>query len=107
MSDISAKHILVEHEHEAQDLIKKIGEGESFEDLAAKFSKCPSGRQGGALGRFGRGQMVKPFEDAAFELEVGQTSGPVKTQFGFHLIHRDGESLAGLPLGLSRSVGDA
>ena len=86
MSTIAAKHILVEQEFEANDLLKKLEEGVSFEDLARDFSKCPSGQNGGDLGNFGRGMMVKPFEDAAFALEVGQVSGIVKTQFGFHLI---------------------
>lgn len=88
MSTIYAKHILVEHAHEADDLIKKLAEGESFDDLAKKFSKCPSGKDGGELGEFGRGQMVKPFEDAAFALEPEQVSDPVQTQFGYHLIQR-------------------
>lgn len=88
MSTVSAKHILVDAEHEAQDLIKKIEEGVTFEDLAAKFSKCPSGQQGGDLGEFGRGRMVPEFEEAAFGLEVEQVSSPVKTQFGYHLIKR-------------------
>jgi peptidyl-prolyl cis-trans isomerase C len=88
MSRIKAKHILVEKEHEAQDLERKLGEGVQFEDLAKKFSKCPSGKSGGDLGEFGRGQMVKSFEEAAFELEPEQVSGPVRTQFGYHLIKR-------------------
>ncbi len=86
---ISAKHILVETQHEAEDLVKKIESGENtFEDLAQKFSKCPSGKDGGELGSFGKGQMVAPFEEAVFGLEVGQMSGPVGTQFGYHLILR-------------------
>lgn len=85
---IKARHILVANEYEAQDLLKKISEGKSFEDLAKSFSKCPSGKQGGDLGEFGRGRMVKPFEDAAFGLEVNQVSTPVRTQFGYHLIQR-------------------
>jgi len=89
MSTISAQHILVEHQHEAEDLLKKIGEGTSFNDLASKFSKCPSGKEGGSLGEFGKGQMVKPFEDAAFALDVDQVSGPVQTQFGYHIIKRN------------------
>jgi len=89
MSRISASHILVESEHEAQDLVKKLGEGKTFEALAKEFSKCPSGQNGGALGSFGKGQMVKPFEDAAFALQPGEVSGPVRTQFGYHLIKRD------------------
>ena len=90
MSTVSAKHILVDHEHEAQDLLTKIGKGEgTFEEMAQKFSKCPSGKSGGDLGEFGKGQMVAPFEEAAFGLEVGKVSTPVKTQFGYHLIKRD------------------
>lgn len=88
MSTISAKHILVEQAFEAEDLLKKLADGEDFASLAQKFSKCPSGQAGGDLGEFGRGQMVKPFEDAAFALEVDQVSQPVQTQFGYHLIQR-------------------
>ena len=85
---IKARHILVEQEFEAQDLVKKLGEGTTFEDLAQKFSKCPSGRRGGDLGEFGKGRMVKSFEDAAFALGVNEVSPPVRTQFGYHLIQR-------------------
>lgn len=85
---VNAQHILVEHEHEAQDLVKKLNEGTEFEKLAADFSKCPSGQSGGNLGEFGKGMMVKEFEDASFSLGVGQVSEPVKTQFGFHIIKR-------------------
>lgn len=88
MSQIKASHILVKHEHEAQDLMKKLEAGETFEKLAKEFSQCPSGREGGFLGAFGKGQMVKPFETAAFALKPGETSGPVQTQFGYHLIKR-------------------
>ena len=88
MTTIEAKHILVEHSHEAEDLLKKLNDGESFSELAQKFSKCPSGQTGGDLGEFGRGRMVQAFEDAAFALEVDQVSGPVQTQFGYHLIQR-------------------
>ncbi|MEE2743807.1 MAG: peptidylprolyl isomerase [Bdellovibrionota bacterium] len=85
---IGAMHILVDHEYEVEDLIKKLENGEKFEQLAADFSKCPSGKQGGSLGEFGKGMMVEEFEKAAFDLEVDQVSGPVKTQFGYHLIKR-------------------
>ncbi len=85
---IEAKHILVEKEAEAQDLIAKLNAGETFEALAKTFSKCPSGKDGGNLGEFGRGQMVTAFEKAAFALEVGEVSGVVQTQFGYHLIKR-------------------
>ena len=88
MSQITASHILVEHEHEAQDVLKKLKEGKSFEELAKQFSKCPSGEEGGSLGAFGKGQMVKPFETAVFALKVGEVSGPVQTQFGYHIIKR-------------------
>lgn len=88
MDSVKAKHILVEQEYECQDILKKIDEGVSFEDLAAKFSKCPSGQRGGDLGEFTRGRMVKAFEEAAFELAVDQISPPVQTQFGYHLIKR-------------------
>jgi len=88
-ASIRAKHILVEHEFEVSDIQRKLDEGASFEDLARDFSKCPSGQSGGDLGHFSKGQMVKPFEEAAFSLEVGEVSKPVKTQFGFHLIKRE------------------
>lgn len=83
---VSAKHILVETEEKAQEVMNKINEGMSFEEAAQQFSTCPSNAQGGDLGRFGRGQMVPEFEDAAFNLEIGKVSEPVKTQFGYHLI---------------------
>lgn len=85
---MGAKHILVDQEFEAKDLVKKIDAGESFESLAQSFSNCPSGKQGGDLGNFGKGMMVAPFEEAVLALEVGKVSGPVKTQFGYHLILR-------------------
>ncbi|MBK24800.1 MAG: peptidylprolyl isomerase [Halobacteriovorax sp.] len=90
MSDkVTASHILVDQEFEAQDLIKKLDEGKSFEELARDFSNCPSGKSGGSLGEFGKGMMVKEFEMAAFALKAGEVSGPVKTQFGYHLIKRE------------------
>jgi peptidyl-prolyl cis-trans isomerase C len=85
---IKAKHILVDQEFEAKDLVKKLGEGVAFEELAKKFSKCPSSAQGGDLGAFGKGQMVPSFETAAFALQPGEVSAPVRTQFGYHLIQR-------------------
>ena len=89
MEKVTAQHILVTHEHEAQDLLKKINEGSDFGSLAKDFSQCPSGKDGGSLGEFGKGVMVPVFEKSAFALEVGQVSEPVKTQFGFHLIKRN------------------
>lgn len=86
VTSVKASHILVNTKDEA-DLIKsKIDNGANFETLAAQYSKCPSGRSGGDLGYFGRGDMVKSFEDAAFSLPIGKVSDPVKTQFGWHLI---------------------
>ena len=87
---VRAKHILVESLNTAVTLKEKIALGEDFSTLAKLHSKCPSGQNGGHLGVFSRGQMVKPFEDAAFSSEVGQVSGPVQTQFGYHLIQRTG-----------------
>ena len=90
MSDkVTASHILVDQEFEAQDLVKKLDEGVSFEDLARDHSNCPSGKSGGSLGEFGKGMMVPEFEKVAFSLTPGEVSGPVKTQFGYHLIKRD------------------
>jgi len=86
ITSVKASHILVDSKAEA-DLIKsKIDKGECFETLAKKYSKCPSGENGGDLGYFDRGQMVKEFEDVAFNLPVGKVSEPVKTQFGWHII---------------------
>jgi peptidyl-prolyl cis-trans isomerase C len=85
---VRASHILVETEQRAQELLNGIQTGEDFAKLAVANSSCPSGQSGGDLGEFGRGQMVKPFEDATFGLQVGEISGPVQTQFGYHLILR-------------------
>ncbi len=85
---IKARHILVKNEHEAQDLQKSLAGGKTFEQLAKDHSLCPSSAEGGDLGEFGKGMMVKSFEDAAFALNVGDVSGPVRTQFGYHLIQR-------------------
>ena len=84
--ELKASHILVETEEEAVTLKEEILSGTLFEDAAAEHSLCPSGAQGGDLGFFGRGQMVSEFENAAFDLNVGQLSDPVKTNFGWHLI---------------------
>lgn len=88
MTVVSARHILVKTLEEAVDIKGKLTDETSFAQMAALHSQCPSGRQGGSLGVFGRGQMVKPFEDAAFSLGVGEFSDPVQTQFGYHLIYR-------------------
>ena len=84
---VRASHILVDSKEEALQIKSDIDTGKiSFEDAASKYSKCPSGQMGGDLGGFGRGMMVKPFEDAAFSAPVGEVTEPVKTQFGYHLI---------------------
>jgi peptidyl-prolyl cis-trans isomerase C len=89
MEQVRARHILVRGLTEAMDLHDKIvKQGHDFGDVAKQYSQCPSKSQGGDLGMFGRGQMVKPFEDAAFGLDVGKVSLPVQTQFGYHLIER-------------------
>lgn len=90
-NEVKASHILVKTEEEAQKLYDEIKAGEAFELLAEKHSLCPSGQSGGDLGFFGKGMMVKPFEEAAFELEVGEVSMPVQTQFGWHLIYLIGK----------------
>lgn len=85
--EIRARHILVEKEEEARDVVAKLDAGEDFVELAKTTSVGPSGPQGGDLGFFGEGQMVKPFSDAAFAMEPGTyTKDPVKTQFGWHVI---------------------
>ena len=88
----SAKHILVDTLEQMQEIKSEISNGMSFEEAAQKYSKCPSAAQGGNLGSFTRGRMVPEFEKAAFELEVGEISEPVKTQFGYHLIQLDEKS---------------
>ena len=86
---VRARHILVQTLAEAMDAREKITDvGEDFGLIAKNVSKCPSAQNGGDLGFFGKGAMVKPFEDAAFGLEVGKVSLPVQTQFGYHLIQR-------------------
>lgn len=85
-STVCANHILVPTEMEAIKLKSEIKSFEDFKNLARQYSTCPSGRNGGDLGCFGRGQMVKPFEDSAFNGNIGEVSDPVKTQYGYHLL---------------------
>lgn len=89
-SQVSASHILVGTVEEAVSIQNQILEGAEFGELAKVHSKCPSGQNGGALGTFGRGQMVPEFEGATFGLDIGQVSEPVQTAFGWHIIHRTG-----------------
>ncbi|HXE73336.1 MAG TPA: peptidylprolyl isomerase [Candidatus Nitrosotenuis sp.] len=85
---VHCAHILVKDEQTARQLLADLQAGADFAAKAREFSTCPSGRQGGDLGSFGRGKMVKEFEVAAFRLQPGQISGLVKTQFGYHIIKR-------------------
>jgi peptidyl-prolyl cis-trans isomerase C len=82
----SARHILVPTQEVCEKLKAEIVAGADFAEVARKHSKCPSGRQGGELGQFGPGQMVPEFDTVVFNEEVGKVHGPVKTQFGFHLV---------------------
>ena len=81
-----AFHILVKTREEAESLLKQLNKGAEFDKLARKHSTCPSGKQGGSLGEFGRNDMVKPFADAVFKGPLLKVQGPVKTKFGWHLI---------------------
>jgi len=86
----NASHILVDKQSQALKILEELKAGGNFSDLAKKYSTCPSGKKGGDLGQFGRGQMVKEFEQATFAMKVGEISQPVKTQFGYHIIKRTG-----------------
>ena len=83
---VRASHILVSNEREANRILEEIRKGKDFSEMAKRYSTCPSGKSGGDLGFFGKGQMVKEFEDAAFSLKEGELSKPIKTQFGYHII---------------------
>jgi peptidyl-prolyl cis-trans isomerase C len=87
VNEVRAAHILVAKEDKAKELLQMIKNGTSFEELAKQHSMCPSGKKGGDLGWFKKNMMVKEFEDAAFNHPKGAVVGPVKTQFGWHLIH--------------------
>lgn len=82
----AARHILVKSEADCQKLKTEIEGGADFGEVAKQHSTCPSGKSGGALGTFKPGQMVREFDDVVFKGELGVIHGPVKTQFGFHLI---------------------
>ncbi len=86
MARASARHILVATEETCLDLKQKIADGANFGDLAREFSSCPSGKSGGDLGEFGPGQMVPEFDTVVFNEAVNEVHGPVKTQFGYHLL---------------------
>ena len=86
MAQAAARHILVSTEAQCNALKQQIAAGADFAELAKKHSSCPSGRDGGALGTFSPGQMVKEFDQVVFSAPVGVVQGPVKTQFGYHLV---------------------
>ena len=86
MAQASARHILVSSEDKCNELKKEIEGGADFAQVAKDHSTCPSGKQGGELGSFKPGQMVPEFDQVVFKEEVGKVHGPVKTQFGYHLV---------------------
>ncbi len=86
MPKAKARHILVDTEEKCQSLKDEIAGGADFADLAKEHSSCPSGQQGGDLGEFGPGMMVKEFDDVVFTADLNSVEGPVQTQFGYHLL---------------------
>lgn len=86
MKKASARHILVDTENQAQELKDRIEGGADFAALAKEHSSCPSGQRGGELGEFGPGMMVREFDEVVFSAELNTVQGPVKTQFGYHLL---------------------
>jgi len=87
-NQVHCAHILVKTEKEANAVLERLTKGESFANIAKEVSICPSKKRGGDLGTFGRGRMVKEFENAAFTIQKGQISPVVKTKFGYHIIKR-------------------
>ncbi len=83
---VHAAHILVKNEKKARKVLDMIDKGQSFAEMTRKYSDCPSRKSGGDLGWFGKGQMVPEFEKAAFEGQKGKIVGPIKTEFGYHII---------------------
>jgi peptidyl-prolyl cis-trans isomerase C len=90
MTSATARHILVDSEEKCLELKTAIDGGADFADLAKEHSSCPSGRSGGDLGRFSPGQMVPEFDKVVFTADVNSVQGPVKTQFGYHLLEVTG-----------------
>ena len=86
MSQASARHLLVDTQEQCETLKAEIEAGASFADIAKQHSSCPSKAQGGDLGSFGRGQMVPEFDEVVFSAPLNEVQGPVKTQFGYHLL---------------------
>jgi len=86
MAKASARHILVDSEEKCESLKQEIEGGADFAEVAKENSSCPSGQRGGELGEFSPGQMVREFDEVVFSAELNTVQGPVKTQFGYHLI---------------------
>jgi len=86
MVQATARHLLVDTEEQCQQLKQQILEGADFAELAKRHSSCPSGAQGGELGSFGPGMMVREFDEVVFSAPLHQVQGPVRTQFGYHLL---------------------
>ena len=86
MPKATARHILVETKEVCEDLKEQIESGKEFSEIASEFSACPSGKSGGSLGEFQQGQMVPEFDEVIFSAELNKVHGPVKTDFGYHLI---------------------
>lgn len=86
MSQASARHLLVDTEEKCLALKTEIEGGADFAEVAKQHSSCPSGMRGGDLGTFGRGQMVAEFDEVVFNGDLNMVHGPVKTQFGYHLL---------------------
>ena len=86
MASATARHILVATEKKCLDVKKKLDKGVAFAKMAKAHSTCPSGKKGGALGEFKPGQMVKEFDKVVFSAPIGEVQGPVKTEFGYHLV---------------------
>ncbi|MBR9729290.1 peptidylprolyl isomerase [Shewanella intestini] len=86
MVQATARHLLVDTEEKCEALKVEIANGADFADIAKANSSCPSGAQGGDLGSFGPGMMVKEFDEVVFSAPINVVQGPVKTQFGYHLL---------------------
>lgn len=87
MAKAMARHILVKTKDEAAALKARLAKGEAFDQLARKYSTCPSGKKGGDLGEVRPGQMVKAIDRVIFKQPTGRVHGPVKSPFGYHLVH--------------------
>lgn len=86
MATASARHILVDTAEQCEDLKQQIANGADFADIASQYSNCPSGKNGGDLGEFGQGMMVPEFDKVVFSDELNTVHGPIRTQFGYHLL---------------------